>query len=72
MQQAKPPTHVFNETEFVYDVYTGNLETRDYIWQFSEVSFVFYYAPWCRKSMLGAAEFGKVAREMHHQVIYCH
>ena len=69
VQPAKPPKPIFNKTSFVYDVYTGDLEDRDYILQFSEVSFVFYYAPWCHKSMLAAKEFAQIAKDMYHQVI---
>ena len=35
----------------------------------SEVSLVFFYAPWCRTSMLAAKQFSQTAQEMHNQVI---
>ncbi|XP_077975133.1 thioredoxin domain-containing protein 11-like [Styela clava] len=69
-RSAKPPTSVTSNGSKIFDSWTGNLKLRDVIFDHSEVTVVFYYAPWCVRSMDALRELEDAASVLHKQVSF--
>lgn len=50
------------------DSYTGSIKLRNELIKSKELTLVFYYAPWCQRSMDALKEFEMAAKEHLKQV----
>ncbi|XP_077426678.1 thioredoxin domain-containing protein 11 [Vanacampus margaritifer] len=65
---ARPPLRFFSPESPVVDLYLGQLDQVERLKSVSEVSFVFFYAPWCAHSMAARQEVQLVAKKLAKQV----
>uniref|UniRef100_A0A2M4A3I6 Putative thioredoxin/protein disulfide isomerase n=1 Tax=Anopheles triannulatus TaxID=58253 RepID=A0A2M4A3I6_9DIPT len=65
--KAPPPVPFFSKGSFVSDFPTGSLGTTQTRVSVSELSFVFYYAPWCAESQFAREAYEAVARLYYRQ-----
>ncbi|XP_077379826.1 thioredoxin domain-containing protein 11 isoform X2 [Festucalex cinctus] len=65
---ARPPLRFFSPESPVVDLYLGQLDQVERLRSVSEVSFVFFYAPWCAHSMAARQEVQLVAKKLAKQV----
>ncbi|XP_049548711.1 uncharacterized protein LOC125959805 [Anopheles darlingi] len=65
--KAPPPVPFFSKGSFVSDWPTGSLGTTQTRVSVSELSFVFYYAPWCAESQFAREAYEAVARLYHRE-----
>uniref|UniRef100_A0A3P9MSI0 Thioredoxin domain containing 11 n=1 Tax=Poecilia reticulata TaxID=8081 RepID=A0A3P9MSI0_POERE len=61
---ARPPVRFFSADAPVVDLYLGQLDQV----RISNVSFIFFYAPWCAHSMAARQEVTQVAKKLARQV----
>ncbi|XP_077462169.1 thioredoxin domain-containing protein 11 [Stigmatopora argus] len=67
---AKPPLRFFSPDSPVVDLYLGQLDQIERLRSVAEVSFVFFYAPWCAHSMAARQEVQLVAQKLAKQVLF--
>ncbi|XP_061534694.1 thioredoxin domain-containing protein 11 [Phycodurus eques] len=65
---ARPPLRFFSPESPVVDLYLGQLDQVERLRNVAEVSFVFFYAPWCAHSMAARQEVQLVAKKLSKQV----
>lgn len=65
---AKLPVSFFPSTSPVHDLFLGQLDQAEDIRQSSEISLVFFYAPWCGQSAAVREEIEQVAKSLADQV----
>ncbi|XP_061129632.1 thioredoxin domain-containing protein 11 isoform X1 [Syngnathus typhle] len=65
---ARPPLRFFSPDSPVVDLYLGQLDQMERLRSVAEVSFVFFYAPWCAHSMAARQEVQLVAKKLAKQV----
>lgn len=65
---AKLPVRFFPSTSPVHDLFLGQLDQVEDIRQGSEISLVFFYAPWCGQSAAVREEIEQVAKSLADQV----
>nr|XP_057946717.1 thioredoxin domain-containing protein 11 isoform X1 [Doryrhamphus excisus] len=65
---ARPPLRFFSAESPVVDLYLGQLDQVERLRSVAEVSFVFFYAPWCAQSMAARQEVQLVAKKLAKQV----
>ncbi|XP_061888874.1 thioredoxin domain-containing protein 11 isoform X2 [Entelurus aequoreus] len=65
---ARPPLRFFSTESPVIDLYMGQLDSVERLRSMAEVSFVFFYAPWCAHSMAARQEVQLVAKKLAKQV----
>ncbi|KAK6481577.1 thioredoxin domain-containing protein 11 [Huso huso] len=65
---AQPPTRFFSPDSPVVDLYLGQLDEAESLRSASEVSLLYFYAPWCGQSISARGEIEQVARKLAHQV----
>ncbi|XP_051940179.1 thioredoxin domain-containing protein 11 isoform X1 [Hippocampus zosterae] len=65
---APPPLRFFSPESPVVDLYLGQLDQVERLRSVAEVSFVFFYAPWCAHSMAARQEVQLVAKKLAKQV----
>lgn len=58
----------FSSASPVIDLFLGQLDHAEDIRQDSEISLLFFYAPWCGQSFAVKEEIEKVARKLADQV----
>ncbi|XP_013925551.1 PREDICTED: thioredoxin domain-containing protein 11 [Thamnophis sirtalis] len=67
---AKLPISFFPATSSVHDLFLGQLDLAEDIRQSSEISLVFFYAPWCGQSAAVREEIEQVAKSLADQVLF--
>ncbi|XP_057699331.1 thioredoxin domain-containing protein 11 isoform X2 [Corythoichthys intestinalis] len=67
---AKPPLRFFSPDSPVVDLYLGQLDQIERLRSVAEVSFVFFYAPWCAHSIAARQEVQLVAKKLAKQVLF--
>uniref|UniRef100_A0A8D0GRQ2 Thioredoxin domain-containing protein n=1 Tax=Sphenodon punctatus TaxID=8508 RepID=A0A8D0GRQ2_SPHPU len=67
---AKLPVNFFSSGSPVTDFFQGQLDYAERIRQDSEVTFYFFYAPWCGQSITVREEIEQVARRLSDQVLF--
>lgn len=65
---ARPPVRFFSPDAPVVDLYLGQLDQVERLRSVAEVSFIFFYAPWCAHSMAARQEVQQVAKKLAKQV----
>lgn len=65
---ARPPVRFFSPDAPVVDLYLGQLDQVERLRSVAEVSFIFFYAPWCAHSMAARHEVQQVAKKLAKQV----
>ncbi|XP_014915940.1 thioredoxin domain-containing protein 11 [Poecilia latipinna] len=65
---ARPPVRFFSADAPVVDLYLGQLDQVERLKSMAEVSFIFFYAPWCAHSMAARQEVSQVAKKLARQV----
>ncbi|KAM4749913.1 thioredoxin domain-containing protein 11 isoform 2-T2 [Anableps anableps] len=65
---ARPPVRFFSAEAPVVDLYLGQLDQVERLRSMAEVSFIFFYAPWCAHSMAARQEVQQVAKKLAKQV----
>lgn len=65
---AKLPVSFFPATSPVHDLFLGQLDQAEDIRESSEISLVFFYAPWCGQSAAVREEIEQVAQSLADQV----
>uniref|UniRef100_A0A3P9MS40 Thioredoxin domain containing 11 n=1 Tax=Poecilia reticulata TaxID=8081 RepID=A0A3P9MS40_POERE len=65
---ARPPVRFFSADAPVVDLYLGQLDQVERLKSMAEVSFIFFYAPWCAHSMAARQEVTQVAKKLARQV----
>ncbi|XP_076003780.1 thioredoxin domain-containing protein 11 isoform X2 [Genypterus blacodes] len=65
---ARPPVRFFSADAPVVDLYLGQLDQVERLRSVAEVSFIFFYAPWCAHSMAARQEVQQVAQQLAKQV----
>ncbi|XP_049576828.1 thioredoxin domain-containing protein 11 isoform X2 [Syngnathus scovelli] len=65
---ARPPLRFFSPESPVVDLYLGQIDQVERLRSVAEVSFVFFYAPWCAHSMAARQEVQLVAKKLAKQV----
>ncbi|XP_037546303.1 thioredoxin domain-containing protein 11 [Nematolebias whitei] len=65
---ARPPVRFFSSEAPVVDLYLGQLDQVERLRSMAEVSFIFFYAPWCAHSMAARQEVQQVAKKLAKQV----
>ncbi|RXM27990.1 Thioredoxin domain-containing protein 11 [Acipenser ruthenus] len=64
---AQPPARFFSPGAPVVDLYLGQLDEAESLRSASEVSLLYFYAPWCGQSISARGEIEKVARKLADQ-----
>uniref|UniRef100_A0A8C9RHI5 Thioredoxin domain containing 11 n=1 Tax=Scleropages formosus TaxID=113540 RepID=A0A8C9RHI5_SCLFO len=67
---ARPPVRFFSPDAPVMDLFLGQLEQVDRLRSTSDISFIFFYAPWCAHSIAARDEVQKVARKLSKEVLF--
>ncbi|XP_032418204.1 thioredoxin domain-containing protein 11 [Xiphophorus hellerii] len=65
---ARPPVRFFSVDAPVVDLYLGQLDQVERLRSMAEVSFIFFYAPWCAHSLAARQEVTQVAKNLAEQV----
>ncbi|XP_064415111.1 thioredoxin domain-containing protein 11 isoform X3 [Latimeria chalumnae] len=67
---ARPPVRFFSARSPVIDLYRGQLDQAEQIRSDSEVSLLYFYAPWCGQSITAKVEIEQVAKRLVDQVLF--
>ncbi|XP_039224011.1 thioredoxin domain-containing protein 11 [Crotalus tigris] len=67
---AKLPVSFFPSTSPVHDLFLGQLDQAEDIRHSSEISLLFFYAPWCGQSAAVREEIEQVAKSLADQVLF--
>ncbi|KAL4624450.1 thioredoxin domain-containing protein 11-like [Arapaima gigas] len=67
---ARPPVRFFSADAPVVDLFLGQLEQVDRLRSTSDISLIFFYAPWCAHSITARDEIQKVARKLSKEVLF--
>ncbi|XP_030597330.1 thioredoxin domain-containing protein 11 [Archocentrus centrarchus] len=65
---ARPPVRFFSADAPVVDLYLGQLDQVERLRSVAEVSFIFFYAPWCAHSMAARQEVQQVSKKLVKEV----
>ncbi|MGH0171378.1 UNVERIFIED_CONTAM: hypothetical protein FKN15_060947 [Acipenser sinensis] len=65
---AQPPARFFSPDSPVVDLYLGQLDEAESLRSASEVSLLYFYAPWCGQSISARGEIEQVARKLADQI----